>query len=109
MFYNNFLNLCEEKGVSPTRVLSAVEISKGALSRWRDGGEPTNETKKKIADFLGVQIKELNADIKKEKPATINDDELSKDELEFLTMYRKLSPERKVAIDALAKVLDSEK
>lgn len=50
MFYDNFIDLCETAGESPSRVLTALGISKGSLSRWKDGGEPLNETKKKIAD-----------------------------------------------------------
>jgi len=54
VFYDNYLKICEEKGISPSRVLNDLKISKGSLSNWKNGSDPLNETKKKIAEILGV-------------------------------------------------------
>lgn len=59
MFYDNFISLCEDAGVSPSKVLSDLSIGKAGLSRWREGVEPTNPIKKKIADYFGITVKEL--------------------------------------------------
>ena len=59
MFYDNYLKICEENGVSPTRVLLDLGISKSAITNWKAGGEPLNETKKKIADYFGITVKQL--------------------------------------------------
>ena len=59
MFYDRFLNLCEKYGVSPSRALTDMGISKGSLSRWKEGGKPLNENKKLIADFFGITVAEL--------------------------------------------------
>lgn len=67
MFYDNFIRLCEEKGISPTRAVVKAGLSKGSLTRWKDGGQPLNEAKAKLAEVLGVSISELR-DGEKEKP-----------------------------------------
>jgi len=77
VFYDGFINICRHEGVSPTRVLTTLNISKGSLSRWRNGGSPTNETKKKIADYLQISIAELEAG-KIEKPIANESDERNK-------------------------------
>ena len=59
MFYDSFTRLCEEKGYSPSKVLDALGISRGGLFRWKNGGEPRNEYKKKIADYFGITVPEL--------------------------------------------------
>lgn len=60
MFFDKFMGLCEERGVSPTRVLVSLGISKGSLTRWKSGGAPRNEIKKKIADYFEVPAFRLN-------------------------------------------------
>lgn len=77
MFYDSFISICEDRGISPTKVLVELDISKGSLSRWRDGGNPTNETKKKIADYFGVSVKDLMSGEAQEQPAINNDSELT--------------------------------
>lgn len=59
MLYDGFMRICEERGVSPSRVLSELNISRGSLGRWKEGGDALNETKKKIADYFGITIKQL--------------------------------------------------
>lgn len=49
MFYDNYLKICEERGVAPTRVLVDLGISKSAYGHWKNGGEPSNRTKPKTA------------------------------------------------------------
>lgn len=71
MFYDNFMSLCERDGVSPSKVLDSIPMSRGSLKRWRDGGEPLNEGKKKIADYFNISIAELMSG-KTEIPLTVS-------------------------------------
>lgn len=73
MFIDSYEKICSQRGVSPTRVLSDLKISKSSYSHWKAGGEPLNETKKKLADYLNVSTEELmSGEI--EKPAIQKDD-----------------------------------
>lgn len=73
VFIDSYEKICSQRGVSPTRVLSDLKISKSSYSHWKAGGEPLNETKKKLADYLNVSTEELmSGEI--EKPAIQKDD-----------------------------------
>lgn len=111
MFYDNFIKQCELKGISPSRVLDSLIISRGSLGRWKNGGEPRNEAKKKIAEYFGITVAELVsgtkienpgasdevADLekaKKEKPITNSDDGLE----ENVRLFLKLDPDERKAV-----------
>ena len=87
MFYDNFLSACEDTGLAPSRVLSDLKIGKGALKRWREGGDPNNSTKKKLADYFGVSVKDLSGI---EKAPTVNDERLER----FRAAIKNLSQEQ---------------
>ena len=59
MFYENFIRLCEEKGVSRGAVCQAVGLSDNAWRRWSAGSNPNGKSMKAIADFFGVTPKEM--------------------------------------------------
>ena len=52
MLYDGFINICRHEGQSPTRVLAALNISKGSLSRWIGGGSPTKMLMKNANESL---------------------------------------------------------
>lgn len=54
MFYDSLNGLCEQRGASTSKVLDELKMSRGSLFRWKKGGAPRNEYKKKIADYFGV-------------------------------------------------------
>lgn len=72
MFIDNYKRICALKGISPTRVLSNLNISKSSYSHWKSGGEPLNETKKKIADYLEISIEDLETGYIRKEPAADN-------------------------------------
>jgi transcriptional regulator with XRE-family HTH domain len=95
VFYEKFINLCEKHGVSPSRALTELGISKGSLSRWKEGGKPLNENKKLIADYFGITVAELLEEPKKRAAAEYGDG-LSDKEAEWLKLYH-LIPENRRA------------
>lgn len=59
MFIDIFERLCESRGVSPSRVLDDIGMYRSTHTNWRNGGEPSNPTKKKIADYFGITVAQL--------------------------------------------------
>lgn len=106
MFYDNFIKLCEEIGLSPTRVVVQAGLSKGSISRWKEGGEPLNEAKKRIADILGVTVPELMSGEKK-KPASYG--ELSERDVMVLESFKQLTDDNKALVSALIARLRSDR
>ena len=56
MFYEQFIRLCNEKGVSPSAAAIAIGLDKSAASRWARGSVPRGTTLDKLADYFGVTV-----------------------------------------------------
>ena len=55
--------LLAEKGISGAALTRGIGVSSSMYSQWKQKtSKPTNETLKKIADFLGVSVREIMAD-----------------------------------------------
>jgi len=62
VFYDNFVRLCNERGVSPSSVAIKVGVDKSAATRWSRGAEPRYATLMRLADYFGVSMDELSGD-----------------------------------------------
>ena len=56
MFKENFIKLCNQKGVAPTVVCQSVGLSNAIFSQWEDTSVPRKATLKKIADYFDVSV-----------------------------------------------------
>ncbi len=54
MFYDNFLKLCEKKGVSRTKACVDCDVSRTAWRKWEGGAVPNGATLNAFADYFGV-------------------------------------------------------
>lgn len=54
MFKQNFIRLCNEKGVSPTAACAEIGLSNATFSCWTDESVPRKATLMRIADYFGV-------------------------------------------------------
>ena len=59
VFYERFIELCEKKGVSRSAACQAVGLSSNAWRRWIGGSTPNGKSLKAIAEFFGVQPKDM--------------------------------------------------
>lgn len=56
----NILNLCAERGVAITRVLTDLGFSRGLGSQWKAGKQkPSSDKLQRIADYFGVSVDDL--------------------------------------------------
>ncbi len=62
MFWEKFLNLCNEKELSPTAVCLKLGLSNAIATKWANGSLPRNATMIKIADFFGISVDYLKND-----------------------------------------------
>lgn len=74
MFFDNFVRLCEQKGVKPSRALTEAGVPKSAYSYWRtEAGEgndakPTNQNAVKLSQYFDVTVDYLLTGNQKENP-----------------------------------------
>jgi len=75
VFFDNFVRLCEQKGVKPSRALTEAGVPKSAYSYWRaeagsgNDAKPTNQNAVKLAQYFNVTVDYLLTGIQKENPS----------------------------------------
>lgn len=87
-FYNNFLELCLKKGVSPTKAAVDIGLSNAAASNWKKGSVPYGATLKKLSGYFGCTVADLTGEpqeIKKEPAVT---GELASPSEEFIRLQQ---------------------
>lgn len=60
MFYDRFYELCQRKGVTPTKVARDLGLRQSTVSMWKkQGTTPKYDTLKKLADYFEVTTDDL--------------------------------------------------
>ena len=100
MFYNNYVNLCNIKGLSPSAAAEAMGFKRSVVSRWSKGTQPRQATLQKIADYFGVTVEYLSgeAEEQKEKPGQIALAELSEEKQQLIKVILEMTDERAAAL-----------
>ena len=77
MFYDEFVKLCDKKGVSRTKACVDCGISRTAWHKWEDGATPNGTTINKFAAYFGIPVGQLLGEEEKEKPLINGNEELT--------------------------------
>ena len=81
VFYDKLLELCVERGISPSRAAEDVGMTGAHVTRWKRGSVPIDTTVQKFANYFNVPVGFFYDEVITQKPAV--SDELVK-ELEIL-------------------------
>ena len=91
VFYDNFVRICNERGISTTDVRKSLSISQSTMASWKSRNlTPQYGTVKKIADYLGVDWTDLVPEEKqKDMVVTHIKSKIAKNAswIEFLSYY----------------------
>lgn len=92
-FYNNYIRLCAEKGISPSAAAIEIGLRKSNVTYWKSGrNSPSDATLLKIADYFGVTVEYLEGEETKKDPAT--NGEVSPERQELLDLIDSLSDDQ---------------
>lgn len=85
MFYDNFVKLCNSINKSPSAAAIELGFKKSTVTRWKNGGMPTDANLFKIADYFGVSVEMLSRSENDKTPAPIEKGErqISDDDIMF--------------------------
>ena len=63
-FYDKFLDLCNRRGVTPSRAAQEAGISRSLPSKWKKypNTAPSTDIMKQISRYFGVSVNELLSD-----------------------------------------------
>ena len=108
-FYSNFLTMCNNIGKTPSKVVTEVGLKKSAVTRWKAGGNPTDATAQKIADYFGVPVSELTEETKK-APTPEGEREITMDDCTyaFYKESKDLPDEKKKMLLDMARFMKSD-
>ena len=92
-FYNKYIRLCTEKGISPSAAAIEIGIRKSNVTYWKSNrNNPSDATLQKIADYFGVTVEYLKGEETKKDPAT--NGEASPEKRELLDLIDSLSDDQ---------------
>ncbi len=67
-FYNKYIRLCTEKGISPSAAAIEIGIRKSNVTYWKSNrSNPSDVTLQKIADYFGVTVEYLKGNTEKQE------------------------------------------
>lgn len=99
MFYDRFLQLCHQKGISPSRAAIEAGISKSLVTKWKTNGckDPSPEVLRKLSAYFHVSVSDLLAEPTR--------DILDEVDAAFYGDYQALSEEEKDTLRAMARLM----
>ena len=101
MFFNNFVNLCNKRGISPSAAAEDMGFKRSVVTRWGQGTQPRQATLQKIADYFGVTVETLTEE-QKEKPALPQENELTELQQKAVDMILNMTDDQLKAFIAAA-------
>ena len=97
MFWDNFLNLCNDAGKSPSAVAVEIGLSDAAPSGWKRGAMPRDSVLRRLAEYFCVSEEFLLYGTEK-NTAVPEDDGISDKDIRLLAWFRSLPPEKQKEI-----------
>ena len=104
-FYDKYVELCNKIKKSPSAVAIEIGLSKPSVHRWKKGGNPTDATAAKLADYFGVTVTYLLGKEEQQKNPTTEIDSGIKAEL--IKKVMQMSDEELQKFDLLLRIVES--
>lgn len=84
-FYNNFVKLCKEKGLKPSRAGIEARIPKQTVSNWKAGRKPSDTYIVQLADYFGVPVSYFSEEAPEaeKNPSQMTEAELDRELIEI--------------------------
>lgn len=99
MFYDKFLELCNQKNKSPSVVADELGFARSSITKWKSGATLRSANLKRVSDYFGVPVSYFSEEAPETEKAPMSNDI---GEENILRMYRSLSTEEKGALYAYA-------
>ena len=84
MFYDKFVRICAERGISPSRAAVEAGLSKSTVTKWKNAPDsaPTGAALQKLTEYFNISYAELLGEETKNAPAT-EDKRITDDDIKF--------------------------
>ena len=101
MFYDKYMVLCKQKGVSPSRAAEEAGFAKSLVTKWRTNQIeiPSSDILTKLSNYFHVSVSELLGEEKEKAPSELA---LTEGEMAMLSLFRQIPKDRQPeALDLL--------
>lgn len=96
MFYDRFIKLCDQKGVSRTKACVDCGVSRTAWHKWENGAIPNGATINKFAAYFDVTVGALLEGEQKNNPPS--ELVLTEREIALIKLLRTLPPDEQIRV-----------
>ena len=105
--YSRFVEIAQEKGMTPYKIHKLTGISQSTFTAWKQGiSTPKHEKLKKIAECLGVSVDYLITGEEKEKTPPVGE-VLTEGEQTLIDLYRMVPEDKqKLILSMIQAVID---
>ena len=85
MFYDRFVYLCSQKGISPSRAAIDAGISKSLVTKWKTNNvkDPSPDVLRKLAAYFCMSVSELMGEETEKAPTETGERSVSDDDIKF--------------------------
>lgn len=85
MFYDRFVYLCSQRGISPSKAAVEAGISKSLVTKWKTNNvkDPSPDVLRKLAAYFGMSVSELLGEESIKAPAESGKRSVSDDDIKF--------------------------
>lgn len=63
VFYERFTELCDQRGITPSRAARDIGLSRSTASAWKSGTYPTGTVLNRLASYFNVPVSYLTGEI----------------------------------------------
>ena len=108
MFYDRFVYLCKQRGVSPTRAALDAGISKSLVTKWKTNNvqDPSPDVLRRLAKYFNITVAELLGEENEKAPTGIGErDILDEVDVAFYGDFRKLSEDEKETVRDMVRLM----
>lgn len=102
MFYDKFLELCNQKNKTPSVVADELGFARSSITKWKSGATLRSANLKRVADYFGVPVSYFS----EEAPETEKSPAPDKETEDFSKYFAMLTPEHQQQIrSAMAELI----
>ena len=111
MFYDRFVYLCKQRGVSPTRAALDAGISKSLVTKWKTNNvqDPSPDVLRRLAKYFNITVAELLGEENKKAPTNGERDILDDVDVAFYGDFRELTEDEKETVRDMVRLMRQRK
>lgn len=102
MFYDKFLELCNQNNKTPSVVADELGFARSSITKWKSGATLRSANLKRVADYFGVPVSYFSEEAQETEKSPAPDKETE----DFARYFAMLTPEHQQQIrSAMAELI----